>query len=206
MTERTLVILRHAKAERPGDPPDVERPLTTRGHADATAAGTWRASHDLYPDLVLCSPARRARQTWDAVATALAAASTGPAGTGPAGTGPAGTGPAGTEPTGTEPAGTEPAGTGPEQPTPVRYESGLYDSGAQALLRLIQQAPPQANTVLVVGHNPTLSLLSAMLDPAGPAASAGLATSGIAVHTVPGGWPTLHPGGATQRAAHTARG
>ena len=64
MSERTLVILRHAKAERPAELADADRPLTQRGHADAAAAGAWLAARGYRPDLVLCSPAKRTRQTW----------------------------------------------------------------------------------------------------------------------------------------------
>ena len=72
MTARTLVLLRHAKAERPGGLPDVDRPLTERGHADASAAGAWLSTHGHGPDLVICSPAKRTRQTWHGIAVALA--------------------------------------------------------------------------------------------------------------------------------------
>src|SRR5947199_719058 len=71
---RTLVILRHAKAERPTGVADIDRPLTGRGHEDAAAAGAWLASRGYAPDLVLCSPAKRTRQTWHGVAMALAGA------------------------------------------------------------------------------------------------------------------------------------
>src|SRR5256885_16922284 len=71
---RTLVILRHAKAARPAGVADVDRPLTDRGHADAAAAGAWLAARGYVPDLVLCSPAKRTRQTWHGVAMALSAA------------------------------------------------------------------------------------------------------------------------------------
>ena len=71
MTTRTLVILRHAKAANPEGVPDADRPLTDRGHADAAAAGAWLLHSGLVPDLVLCSPARRTRQTWHGVALAL---------------------------------------------------------------------------------------------------------------------------------------
>jgi phosphohistidine phosphatase len=60
----TLIVMRHAKAgELPGGP-DFERALRPRGERDSAAAGRWLASHDLHPDLVLCSAARRTRQTW----------------------------------------------------------------------------------------------------------------------------------------------
>jgi phosphohistidine phosphatase len=66
-----LIVMRHAKAgELPGGP-DFERALTGRGHRDAAAAGRWLASRGLQPDAVLCSPARRTRQTWQAVQAEL---------------------------------------------------------------------------------------------------------------------------------------
>jgi phosphohistidine phosphatase len=64
--------MRHAKAgELPGGP-DAERALRPRGCRNATAAGQWLAGRDLVPDLVLCSSARRARQTWQYVSAELA--------------------------------------------------------------------------------------------------------------------------------------
>ena len=68
--KRRLVILRHAKAER-GGTTDHERPLSSRGRADAIAAGRWLAESKLAPDLVLCSSATRARETWVLAATEL---------------------------------------------------------------------------------------------------------------------------------------
>lgn len=68
-----LILLRHAKAER-GDAgmADIDRPLAARGRADAVAAGAWLARHGREPDQVLCSPARRTRQTWAGVGQGLA--------------------------------------------------------------------------------------------------------------------------------------
>ncbi|MER5474585.1 histidine phosphatase family protein [Streptomyces sp. NPDC002935] len=65
---RRLVVLRHAKSAWPGGVPDHERPLATRGRRDAPAAGRAMAGADLLPDLVLCSTAVRARQTWELAA------------------------------------------------------------------------------------------------------------------------------------------
>src|SRR4051812_5811332 len=67
MTARTLVLLRHAKAETPGDLIDFDRKLTTKGETDADAAGAWLADERWHPGLVLCSPAARTRQTWQGV-------------------------------------------------------------------------------------------------------------------------------------------
>jgi phosphohistidine phosphatase len=60
---RKLVLLRHAKSAWP-DVPDDERPLARRGRRDAPVMGRWLRVNRLVPDQVLCSTARRARQTW----------------------------------------------------------------------------------------------------------------------------------------------
>ncbi|HEU5473264.1 MAG TPA: histidine phosphatase family protein [Actinophytocola sp.] len=65
MTERrTLVVVRHAKSDWSGGELDYERPLAERGRRDAPALGGWLAEHVKTLDLVVCSPATRARQTW----------------------------------------------------------------------------------------------------------------------------------------------
>lgn len=67
---RTLVLLRHAKADWP-QVPDHERPLADRGRQDAPAVGR-RLVHDrVTPDLALCSTSARTRETWKLVAHEL---------------------------------------------------------------------------------------------------------------------------------------
>ncbi len=179
MTERVLVVLRHAKADRPTRVADIDRPLTERGHADAAAAGAWLAARGYRPDLVLCSPAKRTRQTWRAVALAC---------------------------------------TGSHEPD-VHYEPDLYQGGVAEALDLVRGAPDEARTLLLIGHNPTVSMLSALLSdeghPAGPARvpapegadrdGDGLRTSGIAVHVRDGDWAGFGRGSAPVAASFTAR-
>ena len=62
-----LLLMRHAEAAASGAHPDHERPLTDRGRQDAAAMGRWLRDRGTVPDLVLCSSALRARQTWQAV-------------------------------------------------------------------------------------------------------------------------------------------
>ncbi|QWZ07045.1 histidine phosphatase family protein [Nocardioides panacis] len=71
-TRHTLVLLRHAKSDwsTPGQP-DRDRPLSGRGRRQAPEAGRWLAEHGPVPDLVVVSPAVRARRTWDLVAAEL---------------------------------------------------------------------------------------------------------------------------------------
>ncbi|HEX3514491.1 MAG TPA: histidine phosphatase family protein, partial [Trebonia sp.] len=68
-----LILLRHAKSDWP-DVADHERPLAKRGKRDAPVVGRWLGESGYVPDSVVCSTARRARQTWELVATGLAAA------------------------------------------------------------------------------------------------------------------------------------
>lgn len=60
---RTLLVVRHAKSAWDGSAPDFLRPLAARGLRDGVAAGRVLAGYPL--DVVLCSGARRARQTWE---------------------------------------------------------------------------------------------------------------------------------------------
>jgi phosphohistidine phosphatase len=165
MTTRTLVILRHAKTERAEELADIDRPLTQRGHADAGIAGAWLSAHGYRPDLVLCSPARRTRQTWHGIAIGL---------------------------------------TRTDAPE-VRYEPAIYTGAVADLMQLVQGVPDGFGTVLVVGHNPTLSTMTEALDPDAARDSDGLSTCGIAVHEFDGSWSELRTGAARLVAAHTAR-
>jgi phosphohistidine phosphatase len=159
----TLVLLRHAKADRPNGVDDIDRPLTERGHADSAAAGAWLMKSGYAPDLVLCSPAKRTRQTWHSVAVALAQAGA----------------------------------------PHVHYERAIYDGVAEDLLKLLQSVGAEAQTVMIIGHNPSISLLSSLLDRSSEADSDGLRTGGIAVHQAEIAWPSLTA--APILASHTAR-
>jgi len=78
----------------------------------------------------------------------------------------------------------------------VRYEPGLYDDGIGEVLDLLKGVPDEVGTVLLIGHNPTVSALSTMLDRTGVRDAEGLRTSGIAVHARDGDWSTWAPGNA----------
>ena len=71
---RRLMLLRHAKSS--WDNPvldDIDRPLAPRGLRDAPLMGRFMRREGLIPDRVLCSPALRARQTWELAQQALGA-------------------------------------------------------------------------------------------------------------------------------------
>ncbi len=61
---RTLILFRHAKAERAHEAPsDEARGLTGRGRRDAEAAGEAIRAAGLAPELALASTAQRTRET-----------------------------------------------------------------------------------------------------------------------------------------------
>lgn len=68
---KTVVICRHAKSDWSQDLSDFDRPLNSRGEADAPMMGKVLAQSGFMPDLILTSPANRARTTAQYVAKAL---------------------------------------------------------------------------------------------------------------------------------------
>jgi phosphohistidine phosphatase len=71
---RKLTLLRHAKSSRDDEQlADFARPLAPRGRKAAPLIGRHMRSLGLEPDLVLCSPAERTRETAALVLPALEA-------------------------------------------------------------------------------------------------------------------------------------
>jgi phosphohistidine phosphatase len=69
---KTLFLVRHAKSSRDDiSLPDKDRPLDDRGKRDAPKMGERLAKRDARPDLILTSPARRARATAEIIARKL---------------------------------------------------------------------------------------------------------------------------------------
>jgi phosphohistidine phosphatase len=68
---KTLCLMRHAQASRRIDLQDFDRPLGPDGLKAAHGVAQVIHAEDLVPGLVLCSGARRARQTWEVVETHL---------------------------------------------------------------------------------------------------------------------------------------
>lgn len=118
---RRLILTRHAKSDWniPGIA-DRDRPLNLRGRRAARALGDWLASRGHEPEEVLCSPALRARETWDEVQAAVLE-------------------------------------TRPE----LRIEPALYDATPESMLAVLRSARQQV--VMMVGHNPAMASLAAML-------------------------------------------
>lgn len=157
---RRIVLMRHAKSAYPSGVPDHDRPLAGKGLRNAQAAGGWFRAEGPAPDLVLCSDAVRARQTWEVVAGSLAASPR------------------------------------------LRTEAALYDSGPGEVIELLRSVGTRPATVVVVGHEPTMSATGLLLAGPGsdPAAlsrmSVKFPTTGIAVLRLDGPWHRLEPGAA----------
>lgn len=139
---RELILLRHAHAENalPGQD-DHDRPLSLQGQAEAEAAGRWLMEQRLIPDRVLCSPARRARETLEAVL----------------------------ELTGYV-----------EQ----RLEERIYDATPGTLAALVDDHR-EVERLLLVGHNPGLERLAALMHSGQTGDYRGMPTASVALLALP---------------------
>jgi phosphohistidine phosphatase len=118
-----LMLLRHAKSS-PADAgqADSDRPLNNRGRRAAVAVGRYMASNDLMPQLVLCSPATRAKETWGLAAAQLTTA-----------------------------------------PSTLIVPE-IYDFGdGKALLNYLRRKAKAEQSLLLVGHNPSMGSLAQIL-------------------------------------------
>ncbi|MEE6282986.1 SixA phosphatase family protein [Georgenia sunbinii] len=91
----------------------------------------------------------------------------------------------------------------PDRPEPqVRRE--LYGAGPRQVLELLAELPADAARVLIIGHEPTMSSLAALLggtkDPLTAQVSFGIGTGNAVVIDVPVGWDELGRGAAQLRA------
>lgn len=71
MKGRTLLVLRHGKSDWTTGHEDYHRPLVDRGRLGSRKMGAWIKRQKLVPDVVLSSPAERARATTVAACKAM---------------------------------------------------------------------------------------------------------------------------------------
>ncbi|MBA2237299.1 MAG: histidine phosphatase family protein [Lysobacter sp.] len=147
---RELILLRHAHAEpAAAGQADMDRPLSAEGLAEAEAAGRWLAEQKLIPDCVLCSPARRARETLEAVLGSIGYV---------------------------------------EQ----RIEDGIYEATSGTLIALAD-CQIDVPRLMLVGHNPGMEQLVALLHSGQSSDHRGMPPGGVAVLNVPAA-AALEPG------------
>lgn len=85
---------------------------------------------------------------------------------------------------------------------PVRFERRVYEANTAQLLQLVRESPATAGTLLVVGHEPTMSQLTLLLARTAVGRADGalervrlkFPTAAIAVLQFTGVWPDLGPG------------
>jgi phosphohistidine phosphatase len=149
---RTLVLLRHAKAEPEADLGDARRPLATKGRKQATALGPRLAETVGTVDIALVSSALRTTETYRLVSQQLRV-----------------------------------------REHEVREE--LYEAGPRQVLAMLQELDAGVSTVLVVGHEPTMSHLAHLLhdtqDDLARQVSLGIPTAAACVLEVPTAWAEL---------------
>jgi len=68
---RTISFIRHAKSDQRVNLPDFDRPLNQRGKNDAPRMGKHIKNNYIQPDLILSSPATRAKKTAEFIAKAI---------------------------------------------------------------------------------------------------------------------------------------
>jgi phosphohistidine phosphatase len=162
---RSLLLLRHAKAEPSGHGPDELRRLDPKGWRQCAGVGAALRATGLVPELVLVSSAVRARETWDGVAGALG-----------------------------------------EGPVPeVLLRDDLYDAGVEDVIDMVRGVDGRVRTLMLVGHEPTMSAAAARLAGSGEAGGlsqvrVGLPTASYARLDVPGAWSEVDHLGAVLRA------
>ncbi|MDX7949684.1 histidine phosphatase family protein [Lichenihabitans sp. Uapishka_5] len=84
------------------------------------------------------------------------------------------------------------------EPAHVTIEEAIYEAHPEALLSLLRALPPGLPGAVLVGHNPGISVLAALLAAGGPASdparlAQGLATAEAALFRFDSDWAGLAP-------------
>lgn len=139
---RELILLRHAHAEAAvAGQDDIDRPLSRQGQAEAEAAGQWLKSNHYLPDRVVCSTARRTRETLEQVLAVIGYV---------------------------------------EQ----RQEPRIYEATPGDLMAVADEHK-DISRVMLVGHNPGLEQLLALISSGQSGDFRGMPAGGIAVLKLP---------------------
>ena len=91
-------------------------------------------------------------------------------------------------------------------------DEALYEAGTESSLDLVRDTDDHVRTLVVVGHNPTMASLAALLDDgagddeAGNEMALGFPTSALVVFSYDGDWSDLDEASASVVAFHVGRG
>ena len=160
------MLVRHSKASHDAVT-DLERPLTPKGTALAGLLAKELRKRLETTDLLLVSPAARARETARPIRDRL-------------------------------------------EPTDTLVREEIYNLGPNGILGVLAEEGADARTVVVVvGHEPTISVLAHILhdtdDDLASQISFGVPTATAVIIDVPGAWADLEPKSARIREIFTAR-
>ena len=121
MKTKKLYLLRHAKSSwKDFSIRDFDRPLNKRGKHDAPMMAERMAKRGIKPDIILSSPAKRAKATSKQFSEKLG--------------------------------------------TKILYNDSIYESSATRLKEIIKDAFKTYDSVMLVGHNPSMTVLSNALS------------------------------------------
>ncbi len=125
---KQLILIRHAKSSWNNiGLSDFDRPLNNRGKKNVPTMGQRLAERHNAPDLLLSSPAKRARKTAKIIAAEL---------------------------------------DFPQNQ--IEWCEEIYEADLTTLIQLIHSLNNEADTAILVGHNPGFSSLGEWLSPAAP--------------------------------------
>jgi phosphohistidine phosphatase len=69
--KKELILMRHGKSDWSKRLSDFQRPIKKRGFKESARIGKWLGEQTLVPDLIISSPAMRARETAETVAESM---------------------------------------------------------------------------------------------------------------------------------------
>ena len=120
--KRSLILIRHTKSSWTDfSLPDFDRPIKKDRVDDAIQMSSRLKSMDAEPDLIICSPAKRTRQTAEYFCDKLKYSK-----------------------------------------KDIWFDKRIYESTAEDVLQVIRETEANIKTLVVIGHNPSLTHLANM--------------------------------------------
>lgn len=121
---KTLYLIRHAEAAgMSSGQRDFERPLNARGEQDAMEMGQRLKARSIVPDTLISSPALRAVQTSELIATEIGF-----------------------------------------PVSAIVFHKSIYEAAVADLIEIIQSLDDDLNSVMIIGHNPSIGWLISQLS------------------------------------------
>ena len=120
--KRSLILIRHTKSNWTDfSLPDFDRPIKKDRIDDAKNMAAQLKSLGVEPDLIICSPAKRTRQTAEYFCDKLK-----------------------------------------YEEKDIQFDKRIYESTAEDVLQVVRETDSKVKTLVVIGHNPSLTNLANM--------------------------------------------